>query len=149
MQRLAKRSFQMVKRIIIAAALCLSLTNCAILNDLSGGKLGFVTQTFKNPIGVDQSYEIEGAIAIARRTAVSYFRLRQCRKSEVESVGNLCSRRSIKVKIQQADAKLNAVLIPFRKFVRDNDTVNAEKTATLVWNVISEFQTTLATIGVR
>lgn len=104
----------------------LSLSGCASLGEkFLNLPTGILTASVQNPIGLNESYEIEAAYATALTGARAYFRLRQCRASEAATISNPCARRSVKLKIQQSDRAIRAILVPFRQFVRENDMVSA------------------------
>lgn len=141
-----------IKSLVFAIALLattIPLAGCLTLDQLTGGRYSLLTVGITNPIGPDQQYEIEGAVVVARRAAVEYFRLPQCRRTQVATVQNPCAKRSIKVMIQNADRKLQIVLVAYRRFVQDNPTVDAESAAQAVWNVLGELRATITSAGVN
>ena len=117
-------------RIVLAVVLTLGIGGCAVVE-----KAGEVISVITNPVGLNQEYQVEAAVAVVRRSALAYFQLRQCRRSETASVTNACSRRAVKVQIQVVDRKLQVALVKFRA----NPTIS-----TGVWAVIGEYKTVLA-----
>lgn len=137
------------KALILAAVIAATpLGGCAALDRLSGGRLDLLTVGITNPIGTDQQYEIEGAVTVARRAAVEYFRLPQCRKTQAATLEVPCAKRSIKVQIQQADQKLEIVLKAYRKFVKDNPTITPTGAITAVWDVLGQLRASINAAGV-
>lgn len=96
-------------KIILAVVLTLGIGGCAALNTAQD----FVT-SLSQPASLNTQYEVESAVYAVRRGTVEYFRLRQCRKSEVASPTNLCSRYAIKVKLQAADLRVRNALAAYR-----------------------------------
>lgn len=99
-----------MQRILLIMALALSLGACA---------------TAKNPIDNTQLATIESAYGVALSGAVAYRNRPRCTKTALESVSNLCARRSIVVRMQAADRSAQVALGRARIFVRDNPTINA------------------------
>jgi hypothetical protein len=141
-----------MRKLAIALALTFTLTGCASLDftkkSIFDGGPSVVTRT-ENPLGLNEQYQIEAAIAAARRPALAYMRLRQCRKSEVASFSNICGYRSVKVKIQNADRKLQAALLSVRKFVRDNPTVSGASVIASINTALADYRAELALNGVK
>lgn len=124
-----------MRKLFLAIALSLSLGACA---DLS--RVGDLVTTITQPVGLNTEYQVEAAAYAARRATVEYFRLRQCRRTEVASLINRCSRYSIKVRLQTADRKLSIALTKFRA----NPTIYAAVRA-----AITNYQDILATTKVN
>src|SRR5688572_12037273 len=101
-------------RLLLVPLMCLGIAGCVTVIDpgaksiLEGGPS--ITAPIANPFGLNEQYQVEATVATARRLAVSYFSLRQCRASETASLTNPCARRSVKVTIQSIDRKVGVAL---------------------------------------
>lgn len=128
-----------MKKILLCFALAgtLSLAACDTTKSVLEGGSSLLTP-ISNPIGMDQSYEIEAAVATARRAGLSVMQLRQCRASE-SALSGLCVKRAVRVKIRNAELKLEQVLVPYRNFVDNNDQISAVGAALAVRKAISDY----------
>lgn len=105
--------------------------------------------TIENPLaGLNENYSIEASVASVRRVGLEVMRTRTCRRSETASVVNVCVRHSVKVQIRAAEIKLERVLVPYRNFVDNNQTISALSAAVAVRNAISDYQSAVSTSGV-
>lgn len=116
-----------MRRFLVLAAVGLSLAGCATLPD--GKKVFLPTASVQNPVTPQNLADIKATYAIAQTGAVAYIdRYRQghrCTKTAPESLGNLCSRRSVVLKLQDADRKATMALGRATVFIRDNPTLDA------------------------
>ncbi len=139
-----------MRKFLLVPVLAFALAGCAVnpagQSVLTGGS-SFVAP-INNPIGANQQYELEAAVAVVRRTGLAYMRLRQCRASETASATNLCGRRSVKVQIQDASRKLTAALNAERAFRRNNPTLNAVSVVVAVQSALAAYQNVLSSNGV-
>jgi hypothetical protein len=106
-----------MKRIIIALALSLSLAGC------------LPNPSIPNPISPTSLYDIEATYAIAQAGVDTYIqRYRdgfRCTKTKLESVTNLCSRRSVAMAMQSADSKAQIALGRAEAFILANPMIDA------------------------
>jgi len=106
-----------MRHIIIALTLALSLGACV------------PNPSIPNPISPTSLYDIEATYAIAQAGVDTYVqRYRdgfRCTKTRLESVTNLCSRRSIVVKMQNAEAKAGVALGQAEAFILANPMIDA------------------------
>lgn len=141
-----------MRKIAIVIVAALSLGGCAALDRLgesvlAGGKS--FTAPIQNPVGRNERFEVEAFVLTARRSALSYMRLRQCRKSETASYSNLCARHAVKEKIRNAEFRLKAALAQFRQFMRENPTVSAWSAAGSLKIAVANYKAELAAAGVN
>lgn len=108
-----------------------------------------LTERIDNPVTLERQYQVEAAVVMVRRPAVAYFDLRQCKKNEEPSLKNLCGKRSVKVKIQEYDKKLQASLLAFRDFVKNNPTLDPVSASLAVYSAIGEYRENLEILGVQ
>jgi hypothetical protein len=108
-----------MKRIILALTLALTLGACNTT----------VGPSIPNPISPTSLYDIEATYAIAQAGVDIYIqRYRdgfRCTKTKLESVTNLCSRRSIAVKMQNAERAAQIALGRAEAFVLANPMIDA------------------------
>ncbi len=116
-----------MKKLLIVLGLSLSLSGC--VNGPNGTKIFLPTASVANPVTPMSLYDLKATYAIAQAGADTYIqRYRdgfRCTKTKLESVTNICSRRSIVVKMQDADRKAGIALGRVEIFIRDNPTIDA------------------------
>lgn len=101
-----------MKRLLIAI-LALSVSACA---------------TLQNPINTTRLAQVESAYGIALSLAVGYYELykvNRCTTTRLESATNICARRSVVIKLQQADRTAQVALQSAQKFVHNNPNLDA------------------------
>lgn len=128
-------------RIAVAAALvALSLGGCA------GGKLfGIIPIAgVQNPVSNTRFTSIESAYGIALTAANAYAdRYRsgfRCTKTNLESVTNLCARRSVVIKMQAADRDAQVALGKAKTFIANNPTLDATSLLDAAESAVSAFR---------
>lgn len=94
---------------LLILTLALGVSGCSAIQ-----KAGEIVTNLTQPSSISTQYDVEAAVYAVRRGTVEYFRLRQCRASEVASPTNLCSRYAIKVKLQAADLRVRNTLKAYR-----------------------------------
>jgi uncharacterized protein YceK len=117
-----------MRKIIIALTLALSLGACA---------------TVQNPINSTQLATIESAYGVVLAGAVAYRNRPRCTKTALESVSNLCARRSIVIRLQDADRQAQIALGKARVFTANNPTLDASsllQAAQAAVNAFSQIQ---------
>jgi len=113
-----------MKRFLVIGLLVFSLGACA---------------TVKNPITSSQLATIESSYGVVLSGAVAYRNRPRCTKTALESVSNICARRSIVVRMQQADAAAQVALGRARAFVRDNPTLDASSLLQAAQDAVAVF----------
>lgn len=130
-----------MKRIILALTLSLSLAGC--VNGPNGTKIFLPTASVANPVTPMSLYDLKASYAIAQAGADTYVqRYRdgfRCTKTRLESGTNLCSRRSIVVKMQDADRKAGIALGRVDIFIRDNPTIDASAVLSAAQSAVTAF----------
>jgi len=105
----------------------LSLAGCATLPD--GTKVFLPTASVANPVTPSSLYDIQATYVIAQAGANAYIQRyrdgHRCTKDALESINNICSRRSVVVKLQNADFKAGITIGRAATFIRDNPTIDA------------------------
>lgn len=111
------------------ALVALSLGGCAGLGDKIAAIKNIATLDIKNPIAPVDMASIESAYGIALAASVAYAdRYRagyRCTTTNLESVSNLCSRRSIVEQLWAADLKAQDAIAKAKAFIARNPTLNA------------------------
>lgn len=128
----------MRKVAIIAAYLCLS--GCAGNSILQGGSS--FTTPINNPVTPTMLYEAENVFTIAVTGALSYKNL--CVRKLVPD-----SCRNVVGVLQSYSRQAKPMLVTLRRFVRDNDQVNAVTVYNSVRQLLANFQQVAAASGVR
>jgi len=115
-----------MKKLLIVL-IAFGLASC--VNGPNGTKIFLPTASVANPVTPMSLYDLKATYAIAQAGADIYIqRYRdgfRCTKTKLESVTNICSRRSIVVKMQDADRKAGIALGRVEIFVRDNPIIDA------------------------
>lgn len=128
-----------MKRIIAVCLLGLSVAGCGTTGGLPDlGRI--VTTGIANPVTPAALSDIKNAYGIALAAAVAYRERPRCTKTHLESATNLCARRSIVVKLQQADLKAKVALDKADLFIADNPTLNAGSVIQAASLAVSAFQ---------
>src|SRR5436190_22597327 len=126
---------------LTAVILMLLLGACATLPD--GSKVFLPTATVKNPVLPASLYDVKATYAIAQSGAVAYIdRYRQghrCTTTALESPANLCSRRSVVIKLQNADRTAQIALGRVDAFIRDNPTIDASAVIYAAQSAVTAF----------
>jgi hypothetical protein len=111
----------------LVVLLALALTGC--VNGPNGTKVFLPTASVVNPVTPTSLYDIKATYAIAQAGADAYIqRYRdgfRCTKTKLESVTNLCSRRSIVLKMRDADLKAGIALGQADTFIMNNPMLDA------------------------
>lgn len=117
-----------MKRIIFVLALSLSLAGCfrTVSNPLANN----------NPVGL---VTIESAYGVALSGAVAYRNRPRCTKTALESVSNICARRSIVLKLQNADRRAQIALGRARAFIANNPSLDASAVIQVAQDAVSFF----------
>jgi hypothetical protein len=130
-----------MRRIILALTLTLAVAGC--VKGPGGTTIFLPTASVTNPVTPMSLYDLKATYAIAQAGADTYIqRYRdgfRCTKTRLESVTNLCSRRSIVVKMQDADRKAGIALGRVEVFVRDNPTIDASAVLAAAQSAVTAF----------
>jgi hypothetical protein len=130
-----------MKRIFLAATLALSLAGC--VSGPNGTTTFLPTASVANPVTATSLYDIKATYAIAQAGANTYIqRYRdgfRCTRTRLESVTNLCSRRSIVVKMQDADRKAQIALGKADTFILNNPQLDASSVISAAQIAVTTF----------
>ncbi len=121
--------------------LAFSLAGCATMPD--GTKVFLPTASVKNPVTSASLYDIKATYVIAQAGAAAYIQRyrdgNRCTATRLESVTNICSRRSIVVRLQAADRTAQVALGRVDAFIRDNPTIDASSVISAAQLAVSAF----------
>jgi hypothetical protein len=130
-----------MRRIFIALTLSLALSGC--VNGPNGTKIFLPTASVANPVTPMSLYDIKATYAIAQAGADTYVqRYRdgfRCTTTKLESVTNLCSRRSIVVKMQNADRTAQIAMGRADTFISNNPTIDASAVIAAAQSAVTAF----------
>ena len=131
-----------MRRLIVASLLAFTLAGCANI----GGKQVFLpTLSVANPVSVSTLADAKATYVAAQSLAVIYVdRYRagnRCTTSRIESLTNLCSRRSIVLKIQKADRVAVAAIEQASDFIQNHPTLDASSLISAAYRAATSFYT--------
>jgi hypothetical protein len=129
-------------------AASIALGGCVTDSVLVGGTS--LTATVANPVGRKEMAAVESGYRVAVVAAVNYRRYCYPNNVAVQPPPAGCSnRRAVVLALQDADRKARAAIVPLREFQRDNESVSAVSALLAARRALGEFQTALATNGVK
>lgn len=126
-----------MRRLLGIVLICCVVSGCAIFTH------------FDNPVTKDRLANIESAYGIALSAAVAYRNLRMCKKNEDATPLNICAKRSIIIKLQNADRSAQVALVNARQFIADHPLLDAFDVLNAAQQAITTFQTINASNGIR
>lgn len=130
-----------MKKILLAFVLILPLSGCAGFAETALNlPTGILTTTIKNPAGKRELAVVENSVIIARKLGLRYIRLGICAEGQFATFARPCADPDAVAIIKSADGKIRIVLPAARKFVRNNDTVNAFSALTAVKEAVSDIR---------
>lgn len=104
--------------------------------------------TVRNPVTQTDLATVEAGYGVALSLAVAYRHLPLCRTGTTASLSNVCARRSVVVKLQQADRSVQTALSGARNFIKNNPTLSAGTFISAAQAALASFQAIEATYGV-
>lgn len=122
-----------MKKLLIAAVVSLSLAGCVTVQDVAN----VVTTNVQNPVTKQSLYQFENGMIVAFAGLNAY-------KKTCVSGAIPASCKDVIRKMQVYTRKLPAVLADVRRFVKNNDTANAQNAFNLAKSLYADF-TALAT----
>lgn len=129
-----------MRKLLIVAMLVFPLTACAGTSVLRGGTDIFASTT--NPVTPQMLYDVENGLTIAVTGMLTYKKL--CINKQIDQ-----SCRGVVVKLQGYVHKARPILTNLRKFVRQNDQVNAITAFNAIRGLLVDFQATAAAAGAK
>ena len=131
-------------RIAAAMALAaLALGGCANWGAKVSAISSIVALDIKNPVSTGNIAAVESAYGIALVAANAYAdRYRngfRCTTTSLESVSNLCARRSIVEKLQAADRTAQIAIAKAKAFIARNPTLNAGSLVDAAQSAVAAF----------
>jgi hypothetical protein len=122
--------------LLVAVSLTLGgcLTTGSVLERIAGLPAGVLTTTINNPVGPRELADIERGYQAALGISKVYVEL--CRTRQLARA----SCRPVVERIQSYVGQAHRALVQLRKFVRNNDTINAMSALAAVRQAIAGFQ---------
>lgn len=138
-----------MKKLFLVPFLLLSfaLASCATLDSLKSA-LTIGTASVNNPVTREQQAAVESSYQIAVSAALAYSRLRRCKAGETASIVNQCSQWTIVQKLKSANRIAYTQLVNLRRFMDNNQTINAIGAYNAVVAAIADFKSTAAASGI-
>lgn len=130
-----------MRKQIAIALVALSLGGCAQLQAVSGG-LSLITKSVTNPVTENELYQIEASIDILMTGLVAY--RRACLRGEADK-----NCRANILAIQPYTKEVPIYLIQLRRFVHDNDQLNAANVYNTLTTLYGNAKDTAVRLGVN
>lgn len=131
-----------MRKYVAIVMVALSLGGCAQLSAVSGG-LSLITKSVENPVTENELYQIEASIKLLANGLVLY--RRQCLAGNADKH---C--RSNILAIQPYTKDVEEVYLPqLRRFVRENDQLNAVNMYNTLMTLYTNAKTTALRLGVN
>jgi hypothetical protein len=127
-----------MKRLAIVFALALSLGGCANLPKI----IDLATTSVTNPVTPEMVYRVENGMIVAVSGLLAY--KNACIQHTIDQA---C--RGVVQRLQIYTRQAEPVIKDLRRFVRDNDQVNAVKAYNLVSALLDSFKSTAVASGVN
>lgn len=93
----------------------------------------------QNPVNRNQLYGIEASYGLYLSLAVAYRSLPPCAKNQPFSFYNVCAKRPVIVKLQEADHKAQIAIDQANTFVKEYPTLNAAQVIQAAANAVMAF----------
>jgi hypothetical protein len=128
-----------MKKFVLILALIVPLAGCA---GLSQRLIGFdITASTANPVTPAMLGEIEEGLSAATVGLLTYRRLCIAGKADAHCRGNI-------LRIQVYTKQAKPLILALRRFVRENDQVNAVVAFNTLRDIVLQIKSTRATMGV-
>lgn len=120
---------------IVAISLALILAACA----------GKPPIAISSAVTLNSLYTVEAGYGVALAAENTYKNLPLCKTGTTPSLTNICAKRSVIVRLQNADKQVvNAITIA-RDFIKNNPTLDASSYISTAQNALSALQSILNT----
>lgn len=131
-----------MKKILLTLVLIFPLTCCAgLAESVLNLPNGILTQSIQNPVTAKELYEVENGLVLAVVSLNVY--KDKCIRKEIDR-----SCRVTIAKLQVYTRKAKPLIVNLRKFVRENDQVNAKVVFNSVYSLFTEFRALAVAKGV-
>ncbi len=130
-----------MKKIIAVMLVALSLGGCAQLQAVSGG-LSLITKSVTNPVTENELYQIEASLTILMKGLVAYRRACLAGNADKNCRANILA-------IQPYTKEVPIYLTQLRRFVRENDQINAANTYNTLVALYGNAKDTAVRLGVN
>ena len=130
-----------MKKYLAIVFVALSLGGCAQLSAVSGG-LSLITKSVTNPVTENELYQIEASINILVTGLVAYRRACLAGNADKNCRSNILA-------IQPYTKEVPIYLVQLRRFVRENDQINAANTYNTLVALYGNAKDTAVRLGVN
>jgi len=127
-------------RLTLVLLASLTFASCAGKSVFQGGPS--LTASINNPVTKDMIYDVENTLVVGVSGLLQY--KNACAKKLIDQK---C--RPIVQKLQGYTRRAKPLLVSLRKFVRENDQINAIQVYNELRNILGQFQQTVAVNGVQ
>lgn len=129
-----------MRKLLLAIALVLPLVGCTSdPNRIGSGNI--VTGSIQNPVTPKMMYEVQSGLQFAVAGLVTYKRL--CLSHTIDQ-----SCREVVAKIQVYTIAAKPVLVSLRRYLKDNDQINAVEAYLALQDILTGINTTRRNAGV-
>lgn len=130
-----------MRKIVAVVLVALSLGGCAQLQAVGGG-LSLITKSVTNPVTENELYQIEASINILMTGLVAYRRACLAGNADKSCRANILA-------IQPYTKEVPIYLVQLRRFVRENDQINAANTYNTLVTLYGNAKDTAIRLGVN
>lgn len=130
-----------MRKYLAIVLVALSLGGCAQLQAVSGG-LSLITKSVTNPVTENELYQIEASLTILVKGLVAYRRACLAGNADKHCRANILA-------IQPYTKEVEVYLPMLRKFVRENDTLNAANMYNTLTTLYGNAKDTALRLGVN
>jgi hypothetical protein len=130
-----------MRKILAVMLVAVSLGGCAQLQAVSGG-LSLITKSVTNPVTENELYQIEASLTILMKGLVAYRRACLAGNADKNCRANILA-------IQPYTKEVPVYLTQLRRFVRENDQINAANTYNTLVALYGNAKDTALRLGVN
>jgi hypothetical protein len=130
-----------MRKILAVMLVAVSLGGCAQLQAVSGG-LSLITKSVTNPVTENELYQIEASLTILMKGLVAYRRACLAGNADKNCRANILA-------IQPYTKEVPVYLTQLRRFVRENDQINAANTYNTLVALYGNAKDTAVRLGVN
>lgn len=130
-----------MRKIVAVVMLAVALGGCAQLQTVGTG-ISLITKSVTNPVTENELYQIEASVSIVVKALVTYRRACIAGNADVNCRANIAA-------IQPYTKEVPIYLAQLRRFVRDNDQVNAATAYNTLTTLLTNAKSTAVRLGVN
>lgn len=130
-----------MRRILAVAMVALALGGCAQLQAVGTG-ITLATKSVQNPVTENELYQVEAGVSIVMKALVAY------RRACLAGSADLRCRENIQA-VQPYTRQIPPYLTQLRRFVRNNDQVNAAVVYNELTSLLAQAKATAVNLGIK